>query len=62
MITRDIPKRGKSGKMIVSRNHYGQYERAYVRPKDPRTAKQLPWRKASDLSKRAAYGPEQSQA
>ena len=42
MITRDIPKRGKSGKMIVSRNHYGQYERAYVRPKDPRTVKQLP--------------------
>jgi hypothetical protein len=32
--------------MIVSRNHYGQYERAYVRPKDPRTPKQLSWRKA----------------
>jgi hypothetical protein len=42
----DIPKSGKAGKVIVSRNHYGQYERAYVKPRDPRTPKQLSWRKA----------------
>ena len=46
MKTHDIPKSGKAGKVIVSRNHYGQYEREYVCPKDPRTPKQLSWRKA----------------
>jgi len=46
MKVRDIPKRGKAGKVIVSRNHYGQYERAYVCPKDPRTPRQISWRKA----------------
>jgi hypothetical protein len=46
MKTHDIPKSGKAGKVIVSHNHYGQYERAYVCPKDPRTPKQLSWRKA----------------
>src|SRR6202142_1906105 len=46
MKANDIPKRGKAGKVIVSRNHYGQYEREYVCPKDPRTPKQLSWRKA----------------
>ena len=46
MRTLDVPKSGKRGQVIASRNHYGPYERAYVRPKDPRTAKQLTWRKA----------------
>jgi hypothetical protein len=46
MKVHDIPKRGKAGRVIVSRNHYGQYERAYVKPRDPRTPKQLSWRKA----------------
>ena len=49
----DIPKRGKCGKTIVSRNHYGQYERAYVRPKDARTPRQLSWRKAWGAASKA---------
>jgi hypothetical protein len=52
MKVHDVPKRGKAGRVIVSRNHYGQYERAYVKPKDPRTVKQLSWRAAwGDASK-----------
>jgi hypothetical protein len=53
MKVHDVPKRGKAGRVIVSRNHYGQYERAYVCPKDPRTAKQLSWRKAWGKASRA---------
>ena len=53
MKTHDIPKSGKAGKVIVSRNHYGQYEREYVCPKDPRTPKQLSWRKASAKASKA---------
>jgi len=36
----DVPQRGKRGKIVASRNRYGQYLKELVPPKQPRTASQ----------------------
>jgi len=36
----DVPQRGKRGKIVASRNRFGQYHKAFVAPKQPGTAAQ----------------------
>lgn len=40
MKERDLPRKGKRGKIIASRNRFGQYQKTYVAPKQPGTAAQ----------------------
>jgi hypothetical protein len=36
----DVPQRGKRGKIVASRNRFGQYQKQFVSPKQPGTAAQ----------------------
>jgi hypothetical protein len=36
----DVPQRGKRGKIVASRNRFGQYQKEFVSPKQPGTAAQ----------------------
>ncbi len=36
----DVPQKGKRGKIIASRNHFGPYQKQFVAPKQPGTAAQ----------------------
>ena len=41
----DIPKSGKRGRTVAFKTRYGQCERDYVHPRNPRTDAQRQWRK-----------------
>jgi hypothetical protein len=46
----DVPQRGKQGKIVASRNRFGQYHKQFVPPKQPATASQRSvWGNMSDL-------------
>ena len=36
----DVPQKGKRGKIVASRNHFGPYQKEFVPPKQPGTASQ----------------------
>ena len=36
----DVPQKGKRGKIVASRNRFGQYQKQFVPPKQPATASQ----------------------
>jgi hypothetical protein len=40
MRVQDVPQRGKRGKIVASRNRFGQYQKDFVPPKQPGTAAQ----------------------
>jgi hypothetical protein len=47
----DVPQKGKRGKIVASRNRFGQYLKQFVPPKQPGTAAQLGvWGKMTELS------------
>ena len=46
----DVPQRGKRGKIVASRNRFGQYIKEFVPPEQPGTASQrIVWGNMSDL-------------
>jgi hypothetical protein len=48
----DVPQRGKRGRIVASRNRFGQYQKEFVRPKQPGTAaQQAVWGNMTELSR-----------
>ena len=49
----DVPQKGKRGKVVASRNRFGQYQKQFVPPKQPGTAAQRGvWRNMIEFSRR----------